>query len=101
MTENKTIKIEQVDKKDEFQGIDSLNKQQLIDIVTRQNKMLQDADALIRKINVDNIFTRLDFLFRVLDHADDFDNNFINQCRQEIVELMTIKPKKADGVHKN
>lgn len=91
MAESKTIKLE--NQSNEFKGIESLDKQQLINIVTRQDKMLHDADAIIKKMSIENIFTRLDFLFRVLDHADDFDNGFLNQCRKEIVDLMTIKQK--------
>lgn len=97
MAENKTIKQE--NQSNEFKEIESLDKQQLIDIVIRQDKMLRDADAVIKKLSIDNIFTRLDFLFRVLDHNDDFDNDFLNQCRKEIVQLMTIKQKANEATN--
>lgn len=97
MAENKTIKQE--NQPNEFKEIESLDKQQLIDIVIRQDKMLRDADAVIKKLSIDNIFTRLDFLFRVLDHDDDFDNDFLNQCRKEIVQLMTIKQKANEATN--
>lgn len=36
-----------------------------------------------------NLFKRLDYLFKTLKYADNFDSQFVTTCRDEIVTLMT------------
>lgn len=37
-----------------------------------------------------NMFKRLDYLFEVLDHANKFDNEFVNSCAEEIKAAIII-----------
>lgn len=61
--------------------------------LAQQNFQLQQSQALIR----------LDFLFKVLDKKDCFDNSFVADCTTEIKNLMVIKeapentPKKKES----
>ena len=62
----------------------------------QQNQYYENQiKGLQRELNgVANMFTRLDYLFRVVEFADKFrDPDFINSCLDEIKELMTLKQK--------
>ena len=50
----------------------------------------------LQEANLDNMFKRLDYLFKVLDKPEFFDNEFIDNCSKEIVELMTIPEDNKD-----
>lgn len=53
-----------------------------------QQKYLQ-AENNIRAINMTSI--RLDYLFKVLDKAQYFSEEFINKCAKEIEDIVDIK----------
>ena len=78
-------------------GLDTLSKEQLIGIVVKQQETLQRADAIINEMNLNNVQIRIDMLFRVLDHSDDFDNEFVNYCRKELKERIYIKDEQQDN----
>ena len=78
-------------------GLDTLSKEQLIGIVVKQQETLRRADAIIQEMNMSNTQFRIDVLWRVLDHSDDFDNEFVNYCRAELKERIYIKDGKQDN----
>jgi hypothetical protein len=78
-------------------GLDTLSKEQLIGIVVKQQEMIQKADVVINEMNMNNVQIRIDTLFRVLDHSDDFDNEFVNYCRKELKERIYIKDEQQDN----
>lgn len=43
----------------------------------------------LQNANMNNIFKRLDYLFKVVEQAAMFDEAFVDQCVAEIKELMT------------
>ena len=49
--------------------------------LSQQLYQLQQSQALLR----------LEFLFKIIDKKDSFDKNFVNNCVNEIKEIMTIK----------
>lgn len=82
---------------------DDLSKEQCLEIIKQQSKLIEDTKQTMQRMyddlkaqNMQNIFARLEFLFRVVSFADDFDSKFVNGCKEEIVELMTIQKPQAD-----
>lgn len=49
----------------------------------------------LQEINMQNVFKRLDLLFKVLEFKDSFDTQFIMDCVKEIEEIMVI-PKETE-----
>lgn len=58
-----------------------------------QNKQLYQA---LQKANVDNLFKRLEYLFKVLEQAHHFPDEFITKCAEEIVSMITIPEKEEE-----
>lgn len=44
----------------------------------------------LQNINLNNMFKRLDYLFKVIENAAMFDESFVIQCTTEIMELMAL-----------
>ena len=87
-------------KKDESKqgqiNLETLDKKSCIEIILKQQRIVDELQNHLTKMNLDNMFTRLEFLFRAVSFSDDFPTDFIQDCKDEIVELMTIKPKNND-----
>lgn len=45
----------------------------------------------LQELETNNIFVRLNYLFKVIENSHAFDTKFMSDCIQEIKELMTIK----------
>ena len=41
-------------------------------------------------MNYTNVFKRLDFLFKVLEHKDSFNSDFVINCSEEIEQILTV-----------
>ena len=54
--------------------------------LAQQNQMLRNQ---LMEMNYHNVFKRLDYLFKVVEHATSFDTEFVTTCKTEIVTLMT------------
>lgn len=92
----KTNKVpETVDAKD-------LTKEQCLEIIKSQNETIVKCKETMNKmyadlqsLSQDRVFTRLEYLFRVLDHEDNFAHKpgFVVECADEIYSLMHIEKK--------
>lgn len=58
----------------------------LIEALKSQNSQLIYQ---LQGANLNNMFKRLDYLFKVVENAAMFDEAFVDQCISEIKELMT------------
>ena len=62
----------------------------------QQNQQLRRQ---LQESNLTGIFKRLDYLFKVLDHAEIIcDPEFVGSCTEEIKDILTIReePKEAE-----
>lgn len=57
------------------------------------NQMLQSkyAEVGARLQQLDSVFTRLNYLFNVLDRAQYFNEDFVNACAQEIQSILDTR----------
>ena len=69
---------------------EDLTIDELREIVINQQKAMQ-------KMGMQNMFARLDFLFKVIENSDKFEQSFVDKMTTEIVNLMTIDNKKVDN----
>jgi len=61
----------------------------------------QIYDSMARKLqqmNMSNMFKRLDYLFKVLEFRDCFDDDFIDTCANEVKEILTIPKENMEEV---
>ena len=59
--------------------------------LSAQNEELKRA---LQEMNYTNFFSRLNFLFKVVENLDKFDTNFANNCIKEVEELMSLPVNK-------
>lgn len=63
------------------------------ELIAENNQIKQQAEAMYRQIqqmNMQNVFKRLEFLFKIVENRDAFPEEFKNKCVMEIVNLITI-----------
>ena len=63
--------------------------------LSEQNRQLQQMLQ-----NTQNIFRRLDYLFRVVEVKDFIPDDFKEACAKEIIELMTIPDDESENKEK-
>lgn len=65
-----------------------LSYEELENVANNLYVRLQQADMA-------NMFKRLDYLFKVVENADNFPQEFTKQCVEEIVNIMTISTEET------
>lgn len=74
------------------------------ELVAENNQIKQQAEMMYRQIqqmNIQNIFKRLEFLFKVVENRGAFPEEFKNKCVFEIVNLLTIPEEQKQEETKN
>lgn len=59
----------------------------------------QELYSQLQQANMFNTFKRLDYCFKVVENAAQFDSDFVDYCKKDIVNIMTIveeSPKKEE-----
>lgn len=59
----------------------------------------QELYSQLQQANMFNTFKRLDYCFKVVENAVQFDSDFVDYCKKDIVNIMTIEeetPKKEE-----
>lgn len=67
--------------------------EQLAKQLSAQNRELFQR---LQQVSVENIFKRLDYLFRVVEHSVEFPESFVSDCITEIMTTMTL-PKQDEN----
>ena len=70
--------------------------EQLRDIANQLHQQNMKLRQALMKQNYDNMFRRLDYLFKTLGHADLFSEEFIASSIREIEDIITI-PKEEEN----
>ena len=82
MEENKNQEVEQP-KELSYEELKNVAAQ-----LQHQNEQMRNA---IMKLDYTNTFKRLDYLFKVIEFSIQFPDDFITNCINEIVDMMTVK----------
>lgn len=86
MEENKDQQGVATPKKLSYEELENVARQ-----LSEQNKIMYRR---IQELETNEIFTRLGFLFKVVEFANRFNSEFLNKCTQEIEQLITIPEEK-------
>lgn len=87
MKENKNQEVEQP-KELSYEELKNVAAQ-----LQHQNEQMRNA---IMKLDYTNTFKRLDYLFKVIEFSIQFPDDFITNCINEIVDMMTVKEEEKE-----
>lgn len=87
MEENKNQEVEQP-KELSYEELKNVAAQ-----LQHQNEQMRNA---IMKLDYTNTFKRLDYLFKVIEFSIQFPDDFITNCINEIVDMMTVKEEEKE-----
>lgn len=74
-------------------------REELEKIATNLSMQLQEARMKINEVNMNNIFRRLDYLYKTVELAATglFTEEFITKCAKEIETIITIPEQSEDS----
>lgn len=87
MEENKNQEVEQP-KELSYEELKNVAAQ-----LQHQNEQMRNA---IMKLDYTNTFKRLDYLFKVIEFSIQFPDDFVTNCINEIVDMMTVKEEEKE-----
>lgn len=87
MEENKNQEVEQP-KELSYEELKNVAAQ-----LQHQNEQMRNA---IMKLDYTNTFKRLDYLFKVVEFSIQFPDDFVTNCINEIVDMMTVKEEEKE-----
>ena len=64
--------------------------EQMKTIAIQATQQAQAFEQEVLKLRDNNLFVRLDFLFKVVEHSTKFNKLFVDKCTNEIELLLTI-----------
>ena len=96
MEDNKTINENA--KKPTYKELEAA----MYNLTEKLNKAYKDNQYLVNQLNgINNTFTRLNYLFKVLENSHYFKESFITECAEEIENTITIPDTPDDGNTEN
>lgn len=69
---------------------EKLSYEQLENIAHQLSEQAKQLYAKLQEANMTNMFKRLDYLFKVVENAHAFSEEFVAKCVAEIEDLMTV-----------
>lgn len=89
MEENREAKVE-MQPTPEAARPEKMSYEQLENIAHQLSNQAKQLYAKLQEANMVNMFKRLDYLFKVVENAHAFNEEFVAKCVTEIEELMTV-----------
>lgn len=68
-----------------------LSYEELENVANELHNKCNELFEELQNANLQNMFMRLDFLFKVLKNSKEFDAEFVSLCAEEIKNIMIIK----------
>ena len=75
---------------------EKLSYEQLEEVARQMEGQLRQVYATLQDVNMNNLFKRLDFLFKVLETEHMFPLAFVQKCADEIKSILTIPEEGMD-----
>lgn len=89
MEENKNVNVETKSTVEDVRP-EKLSYEQLENIAHQLSEQAKQLYAKLQEANLTNMFKRLDFLFKVVENAHAFNEDFVTKCVTEIEGLITV-----------
>lgn len=75
---------------EESQKTQKMSYEQLEQVAHQLSEQTRQLYSQLQQVNLNNMFKRLDYLFRVVENFRHFDTKFVTKCVNEIKELLTV-----------
>ena len=82
--------MEEKDKKEINQEVKKLSYEQLEQVAEQLSEQTRQLYSQLKNASLNNMFKRLDYLFKVVENKDKCSQEFYNKCLNEVEELMTL-----------
>ena len=90
MEEQKSKVVEMAPQAKETERPEKMSYEQLENIAHQLSEQARQLYGQLQKSNLNNMFKRLDYLFKVVENGHMFRQDFLDKCVKEIEELMTV-----------
>lgn len=90
MEENKEVKVANSESKTETSNPKKMSYEQLENIAHQLSEQAKQLYTRLQEANMTNMFKRLDYLFKIVENAKAFNEEFVNKCVLEIEDRITI-----------
>mgnify|MGYP003603946429 FL=1 len=77
--------------------VKDLSREQLENYVFQLSEQAKQLYNQNQKMNFENLFKRLDYLFMVLTNSKFFDSDFVGKCASEIKSVLDVKKEENNG----
>ena len=99
MEENKEAKVE-MQPTPEAARPEKMSYEQLEIIGHQLSNQAKQLYAKLQEANMVNMFKRLDYLFKVVENAHAFNEEFVAKCVAEVEELITVPENEGEAEEK-
>ena len=89
MEENKNVNVETESTVKDGRP-EKLSYEQLENIAHQLSEQAKQLYTRLQEANMTNMFKRLDYLFKIVENAKAFNEEFVNKCVLEIEDRITI-----------
>lgn len=96
MEEQKGKVVEMTPQAKETEQPQKMSYEQLEQVAHQLSEQTRQLYGQLQKSNLNNMFKRLDYLFKVVENGHIFKQDFFEKCIAEIEELMTV-PEVEEG----
>lgn len=97
MEEKKAVKMQAV----KADKPEKMSYEQLENVAHQLSEQAKHLYAKLQEANMSNMFKRLDYLFKVVENAHAFKEEFVAKCVAEIEDLMTVPEAVEDTENKS
>ena len=91
--EGKVVEMQPTAK--ETERPEKMSYEQLENIAHQLSEQAKQLYMKLQDANMNNIFKRLDYLFKVVENGHMFKQDFLDKCITEIEELMTVPEEES------
>ena len=79
----------------EIERPEKMSYEQLENVAHQLSEQAKQLYMKLQEANMNNIFKRLDYLFKVVENGHMFKQDFLDKCIVEIEELMTVPEEES------
>lgn len=69
---------------------EKMSYEQLENVAHQLSEQAKQLYMKLQSANMNNMFRRLDYLFKVIENSQKFNNEFVLKCISEVEEIMTV-----------
>jgi hypothetical protein len=76
-----------------------MSYEELEQVASQLSQQAQQLYTRLQQTEMSNMFKRLDLLFKIVENASAFNEEFVAKCVKEIEEIMTIPEEAQENIN--